>query len=272
MVLKSPLKPYSCITRSNDGRLFEFDSKSGLNLEIYFYGVREPEETALMRRVIGEGDTVLDVGANAGWYTSLFAKQIGKLGRVYAIEPVPDTFKALRRTIELNHCTENVFLFNKLCGENEEQGVIFQFPDLHPGLSSSRPIGDEKTVEHRIGTLTIDDLITREKIKSIAMLKIDVEGAELQVLRGAQKSLRAGIIKGMLIEVNEERAAAFGYNFGECIDLINKANDFQFVNTRMQAGSKDVSGGKIIYKNGDNLLIVLNGSEQQRRLESSNKI
>lgn len=272
MILKSPLKPYSCITESNDGRLFEFDSRSGLNLEIFFYGVREPEETALMRKVIGEGDTVLDVGANAGWYTTLFSKQIGDSGKVYAIEPVPDTFKALKRTVEINHCTENVLLFNKLCGENEEPGTIFQFPDLHPGLSSARPIGNEKTVEHRIDTITIDNLVARENIKSVAMLKIDVEGAELQVLRGALKSLRAGIIKGMLLEVNEERATAFGYDFGECLDLIIRANDFQFVNTSSLVESRTASSGKMNYKNGDNLLIVLNGSEQQRRLEFGSKL
>jgi len=261
-LLSSQAPPLTCWTQSKDGRYFEFESSSKLGFQIYFFGERETAETRLMHRIISVGDTAFDIGANVGWYTTLFARLVGETGRVYAFEPTPRAFGSLRRTVVKNNCLSNVKLFNNLCGGDEEQGIIYEFPSLHPGLSSSRPIGNFEKIEHRIDKLAIDRVASDEEVGSIDMLKVDVEGAELEVLDGARKALGSGLIKTILIEVNQERAAAFGYDFSACIKLIKLANDYSFYKVSGPQGRLLKINADCDYSHGDNLLVVLNSSSK----------
>ncbi|OGC95506.1 MAG: hypothetical protein A2W25_01160 [candidate division Zixibacteria bacterium RBG_16_53_22] len=261
-VLSADLPSYSCWTRSKDGRFFEFNSETRLGHQIFFLGSREDAETRLVRRIVRPGEIAFDIGANIGWYTTLLSQLVGEAGLVYAFEPVPGIFQSLLRTVEKNRCAENVILFNNLCGADCEPGLIYEFPRLHPGLSSSRPIGNESKIEHRVAKVTIDDVVQSSGIKGIDILKIDVEGAELEVLKGASRTLGSGMIKAILIEANEERAAAFGYKFGDCLDLIVGSNDFwvyRFLND--YSGLSQIASAADI-QNGDNLIAVLESSKK----------
>jgi len=261
-VLKAGLPSYSCWTRSIDGRYFEFNSETRLGHQIFFLGSRERAETRLVREIVRPGEIAFDIGANIGWYTTLLSQLVGGGGLVYAFEPVPSTFKSLTRTVEKNRCAENVILFNKLCGADCEPGLIYEFPRLHPGLSSSQPIGNEEKIEHRVDKVTIDAVVASSGVKGIDILKIDVEGAELEVLKGASRSLGSGRIKAILIEANEERAAAFGYNFGDYHDLMvgsNAYSVYRFLNDN--SGLSRIETRSDI-RNGDNLIAVLESSEK----------
>jgi FkbM family methyltransferase len=130
-----------------------------------------------------EGMTVMDVGANLGLYSLLISRAIGLSGKVYAFEPVPEIFARLKEHIALNNATNVIPVPVAL---SDEKGTAKM--SVKGGLSSLfRRISDE-FVEVQVERL--DDFVEREKIERVDAIKIDVEGAELKVIRGADKTIR----------------------------------------------------------------------------------
>ena len=80
------------------GHKMFLDPKDSLRLSIF--GVYEPFETDLVQHEVGEGDVVLDIGANIGYYTLIFARIVGEGGKVFAFEPDPDNFALLKKNVE----------------------------------------------------------------------------------------------------------------------------------------------------------------------------
>ena len=145
-----------------------------------------PEEYHAFREAVRPGAVVLDVGANVGAYTLLFAQWAGPSGGVFAFEPSPPAACSLRRHLELN-VVDNVDVVEAaVC---DRQGAAALYED---GYSGSRSLIG--TTEHRRGTTvrttTIDTFCTERSITP-DVVKIDVEGAELEVLRGARQTLAA---------------------------------------------------------------------------------
>ena len=142
-----------------------------------------PEIEHLPRFVHG-GDTVVDVGGNHGLYTYHLSRLVGPAGRVHTFEPIPPNLEILRYTIE-RHELSNVTVHPKACGEVNRR-VRFAVPIQNGvlGLGGARQDGDGLSFECEM--VRIDDIIRA----NVSFLKIDVEGAELFVLRGAEKLLQ----------------------------------------------------------------------------------
>ena len=104
----------------------------------------------------------------------------------------------------------------------------------------------------------------------IELAKIDVEGAELAVLRGAEKSIVSGTIQCLIVEVNDERARAFGYDFRECVEYVIAGNSrYEFYRIlKGRLGLRRVFNSSE-YENGDNLLAVLQDTVMWRRLRQT---
>lgn len=92
------------------GHKMFLDSKDSLGLSLK--GVHEEFETELVKRMIKRGDVVLDIGANIGYYTLIFAKIVGEDGKVFAFEPDPTNFALLKRNVEINGY-KNILLVQK---------------------------------------------------------------------------------------------------------------------------------------------------------------
>lgn len=86
-----------------DGHLFHLDDRDSMNLSVL--PNYEPSETALFRKEIRVGDTVVDLGANIGYFTVLFSELVGGVGSVYAFEPDPENFTLLEKNVSENSCT-----------------------------------------------------------------------------------------------------------------------------------------------------------------------
>jgi|MTBAKSStandDraft_1061840.scaffolds.fasta_scaffold06654_5 FkbM family methyltransferase len=269
-ILNSGLAPVRSITKSWDGRRFYFDSQNKYAFQIYFHGGREKNETKLMEQIIGPGDIAVDIGANIGWYTTLFSKLVGDKGKVIAIEAMPETFKMLEKNLVLNDCNSNVHLLNAICSDTIGDGVIFNFPDLHPGLASAKPYANESSNKVSVRKDSIDNIINKLKLPFINMLKIDVEGAEFEVIKGATSAFRNGIIQAVMIEANNERSQAFGYEFSECLDYAFECfPSFQIFRIIKKDLSLLPMSSTKDYLDGDNLLLVDRNSEQWKRLLSA---
>lgn len=144
-------------------------------------GTYEPEQTRLAVELVRPGATVLDVGAHIGYYTLLFSRLAGPHGRVVAFEPSPRNLPVLRWHVARNGCA-NVRV--EAAAVAAETGTARFTADTGSGTGR---LAESGTVEVR--TIRLDDFVDASGPMP-DVLKIDVEGAELAVLRGAARVLR----------------------------------------------------------------------------------
>jgi FkbM family methyltransferase len=145
-------------------------------------GSYEPEQTALFVKHLSPGGTLLDVGAHVGYYTLLSAQLVGPRGRVVAFEPNPTNHRFLQRHAALNGCAQ----VEVVAAAVSDQNGVARF-DFGTG-SGTGHLAEEGTLEVR--TVRLDDFCAERGLRPDAV-KIDVEGAELRVLHGAEATLAA---------------------------------------------------------------------------------
>lgn len=153
----------------------------GSHHEECWLGTYERECQEMFLRYVGEGDVVYDIGAYVGFYSLLAARLVGPAGRVYAIEPVPRNQALLRRHLELNRVSNVVLLGTVLAAAPGE--VLF---DDSRGANRGR-ISLCGTV--RLPAESLDRLLADQVVEPPSFIKLDVEGAETEVLRGATTML-----------------------------------------------------------------------------------
>ena len=147
----------------------------------------EPVETAYMKAALQPGDVVVDAGANLGWFSLVASSLVGPTGRVHAFEPRPETADFLARTIALNGLGERVAVYR--CGLADSTGesvLVWSDRTDNPGGST---LGDGLALDglqqHTIALRPLDEL----DMARLDFIKADVEGAELRLFRGAQRTL-----------------------------------------------------------------------------------
>ena len=169
-------------------------------------GIYEPNVIGALQEHLRVGDTCLDVGGHVGYLTLLMARLVGPAGRVVAFEPVPETFEALRENVRLNHL-ENVGLECTAVGENE--GMISLFCDAAQELSWTPSVSAYSVPGNQIKRISVPVLSLDRFLESSSLrpnlVKIDVEGAELEVLRGARKMLLE-VRPVVLVEIHDRGA------------------------------------------------------------------
>jgi len=159
-----------------------------------------------------EGMTVMDVGANLGLYSLLISRAVGPSGKVYAFEPVPEIFARLKEHIALNNATNVIPVPIAL---SDEKGIMKM--SVKGGESSLfRRVSDE-FVEVQVERL--DDFVEREGIKRVDAVKIDAEGAELKVIRGADKTIRCNK-PILMVEIHPATLQAAGTTPEELFETI----------------------------------------------------
>ena len=151
---------------------------SGGKIARLLLGTYEPEQSGLFRQHIRPGDQVLDIGAAAGYYTLLSAKMVGNTGRVVSFEPDPNNLQFLRSHVEQNRLDQVTILPIALA---DETGTA-RFGG-GTGTGTGRLCNDGPT---EVAVRRLDDVAAEMDLRP-RHLKIDVEGAEMAVLRGGQR-------------------------------------------------------------------------------------
>lgn len=171
------------------------DSSRGSTL--VYCGFPDREEHNFIQSYIKKGDSCVDVGANIGEYCLLFS-QYSMTGNIYAFEPVPSVTTRLQENIFINQRGTQIKTFQKAV--SNKVGRISFTSETQSELSH---ISTSKTeLATSVETITLDQFFAEAKLKEIALLKIDVEGAEGLVLSGAKGLIKAAKIKALMIEVN----------------------------------------------------------------------
>lgn len=167
-------------------------------------GACEPEVVHLMRRVLREGDLAIDGGANIGFMTMIVSRLVGEKGRVEAFEPSTINYKKLMANLTLNR-TENVFVVNSPLWSETSPTILHQGVDS--GSSSLMPFNGALNTLPCHG-ITLDRWFEMYD-QTPRFLKLDIEGAELHALIGAQALLKRGI-DFISCELNQEALDRFG--------------------------------------------------------------
>jgi len=151
---------------------------------------------AVIQGVIAErlnvGGVFYDVGANIGFFSLLAASRVGPDGAVYAFEPVPANASSIRRSARLNSFS-NIAVFEEAVAESSGRANLILTRHIGgAALASGRSPGDlshDVTGEIEVAVTTLDDAIAARGLRPPTFVKIDVEGAELSVLRGMRDTL-----------------------------------------------------------------------------------
>jgi len=147
----------------------------------FFWGTYEPEQTQAFQKTIRSGDVVFDVGAHYGYYTLLSSELTGPKGKVFAFEPSPGNITRLKKHLVINHC-HNVQVVEVALSDHEGNARF----DNHAG-SGVGHLSPDGQIEVQITSL--DAMAARLPIPNV--VKIDCEGAEVEVLKGGEKTIRS---------------------------------------------------------------------------------
>jgi FkbM family methyltransferase len=163
----------------------------------------EADVTPYFERTLRNAKVVLDAGANIGWYTLLSASRMANGGRVISFEPEETNFAYLSKSVSANGFT-NVKLMQTALSDEVGRTSLHLSPDpKNPGMHSIAFNFATGTIS--VPTTTLERTAIDEGIEKIDVLKIDVEGAEPQVLRGGHSLLENGRIHHIFLEWTPER-------------------------------------------------------------------
>jgi FkbM family methyltransferase len=185
--------PETQVTRS--GARWNLDLREGIDFSIWFLGSFEPDTVRCYRKILEAGDVVLDIGANIGAHSLLLAQAVGAEGKVYAFEPTDFAFKKLSENCLINSdLAKRIQCFQYMLVEPEMAG------NSTPGLYSSWPlkaadIGRHELHQGRLMTTkgaearTLDSVVSSLKLSRVDCIKLDIDGFECRMLRGASELL-----------------------------------------------------------------------------------
>ena len=205
------------------GWQFHCDLHDGIAREVCFTGRYEPQETQIAARIVRPGDTVVDVGANWGYFTLAAAHWAGAAGRVVALEPEPRLFATLRANVELNGLSQ-VATLPIAAGETDgELGFVAYDADAeNRGVSRAAAAGERADFRSRVQPL--DDVLDERGVPFAWLLKIDIEGGEYEALRGMRRGLLKGRYAYVLLECHPALLAARGLSLIDTLAPLVNAN------------------------------------------------
>jgi len=172
------------------GVRFECDFALDPRVGDMYFSAYEPDEVAVLERYLKPGDVFVDVGANIGYLTAVGASLVGTRGEVHSFEPVPAYFARLQALCEAN--PEYSIRANAIAlGENAGSAEIAQSGTGNIGWNSMVPgmLAGDSHARHTVPVQRLDAYLAERGVSRVALIKVDAEGFELPVLRGASRFL-----------------------------------------------------------------------------------
>lgn len=164
-----------------------------------YLGSSEFAETRWARSILRRGDNAIDIGANAGWYTSLFSQLCGPKGRVVAVEANPRLSSRLLQFVRDNSI-EHVHVI--CAGASDVEGDVKLYIPPYGNEDATMAVVNGWT-EVIVPLVTLDRELEKLGLEKIRLMKCDVEGHEMKVLKGMASMLATGSVEYLLIEFND---------------------------------------------------------------------
>lgn len=204
--------------REYNGMSIWVDPRNYLSRCLIHEGVYQPEVSEALATWLPQGRVMVDVGANVGYMTMLGARRVGPAGRVLAIEPNPYMVEAMRRHLDKNGIS-NVSIVQAGCSRARGSFPLYLSPDRNPGMTSLSAKNAHSQRSIQVDVVPLDELVAEFNPPSLDVLKIDVEGAELQVLQGAKETLRR-FRPVILMELDPRLLSSFGTKPEQILELL----------------------------------------------------
>ncbi len=210
--------PSQTLVAECDGIKYELDLQDEIQRMIYF-NYYERQSLKKVLTLIREGSVCFDVGANVGFYALNFAKQVGRAGKVFAFEANGIVAEKLKRNIALNAFEPIVEVAEWAVSDKVGESVFSMTCDENSGWGH---LGEDSRFERTtVKTNTIDNFFAEKGLEQVDLMKVDIEGAEDQLIEGAARTLTEKRIKHIYLEFCKmgcddvkhrlDRLAQFGY-------------------------------------------------------------
>jgi FkbM family methyltransferase len=201
-----------------------------MNKALFLYGTFEISETRLVQSFLRPGMTFVDVGANIGYYTLVAARLVGPEGAVHTFEPNVEVADRLERNVRLNGLVNTRVYRQAMAGRTGDVHFYASAVSENSGISSIVP-GSGLGAARVVPAVSLDDFSAQLSGRGIDLLKMDIEGAELQVIEGGRRVLGASNAPALLFESFDVkkllptledlgyRVKRLHYTLGEGLDL-----------------------------------------------------
>jgi FkbM family methyltransferase len=189
---------------------------------VFVWGTDDPPSCRVLWKLLKQGWIVFDVGAHHGFYTLLASAKVGQKELVIAFEPSPHELQRLLRHLRLNRCS-NVYV------ESIALADFIGIAEFYVGLGSHNALNSlqnpPKGIPYRrivVPVTTLDRYISQRMINNVDLIKIDVEGAELLVLKGAKNLLQKLPRPIIVCEFIDDWMERFGYKGKEFYEFLRE--------------------------------------------------
>ena len=170
----------------------------GVARELALVDIREKLLTETLQNEVKEGESVLDIGANIGYYALMEARLVGPYGKVYAVEPVPYNMQSLEKNIGLNDYS-NIETFQQAIGQYD--GILPLYISDHPNWCSFYPSGNV-VGQVDVSVSSLDSFLKDKRQPS--MIRMDVEGYEYEIANGMHSLFESNVPLRLLVEFHPD--------------------------------------------------------------------
>ncbi len=205
------------------GRLsFVCDLRDTIAREVCFTGRYEPQETQLAQGLLGPGMVVVDVGANWGYFTLVCAHLVADRGRVIALEPHPRLAAMLADNVRENRLPQ-VAVHRVAAGARAATAAFVGFDERDGNWGVSRAAQDAEAADFESPTVAIDAFLDECNVGRVDLIKIDIEGAEGDAIRGMTDGLARHRYRYALVECHPHELARMGTSLAACLSPFRTA-------------------------------------------------
>ena len=186
------------LRRIHDYRMYLDGQDSGLSRSLLLFGTREVDHKVMLERIVRPGMTIFDIGGNIGYYPLMELGLLGRTGRVVVVEPSPSNAALLRRNLALNGY-EDVPVIEAAVSDVAGQRDFFLSAQSNLGTFHPFGSGSETLTGATVGVETLTVPLLAERFGAPDLIRMDVEGHEVEVLRGMLDAISAGTLAPMII-------------------------------------------------------------------------
>jgi FkbM family methyltransferase len=190
----------------------------------YFPETYEAENFEFLSKSCKPGAVIIDIGAHIGLFSVIASQVTGKTGKVYAFEPAPSTYALLQKTVGINHAEQVIETFQKAVGKETGKITFFVSDDQADNSNSLVNYKADRSLHGiDVAVTSIDNFVKEKNITSLNFIKIDVEGAEYDTLRGAADTFR-NLKPVCIVAIHPEPITAKGDKLEDIYDFIASCN------------------------------------------------
>jgi len=196
-------------TQLCDDITIRYSPRGNVSRDIYI-GQFEHDVVSFLKQYVCPGMVVMDLGANVGVYTLLCAKFVGEKGQVHSFEPTPFTFQQLQNNVHLNRFSW-VHLNELAVSATAGQCSFFVYEQCGMNSMNKQAWVGKPLRQIMVNTISLDEYVEARNMTRIDLIKMDVEGAELQVLKGGKNLLSGPNAPVLICEFTDKTTSNFGY-------------------------------------------------------------